>query len=227
MNGLIKRAYDFAEKAHEGQVRRYTGEPYISHPQLVYALVKEFGGTDVDCAVALLHDTIEDTAVTFDNIEAEFSLTIAYMVEALSITEGEDAFEKIIQASNPSDLVRIKVCDIIANCVNIWKVDEEYALRYCKKKMDFIVKTRNQTQDQLHSMAMSVLTNWTTKLMTKGSLVRHNKNGTIYRITEIPDERKLEYCGESFYTYQSITTEDVWLRRKSEMEDGRFSTLLY
>lgn len=51
--------------------------------------------------------------------------------------------------------------------------------------------------------------------------VKH-RNGGIYRIRRIPDDRKLEHNGEAFYEYESIADGQVWIRCQSEMEDGRF-----
>lgn len=58
----------------------------------------------------------------------------------------------------------------------------------------------------------------------KFQAVKH-KNGGIYMITTIPDSRKLEHCNESFYEYQDMLGHQVWIRCKSEMEDGRFTPI--
>ena len=64
---LVRRAYRFAEKAHRGQIRR-SGEPYITHPLKVAVILAEF---ELDCETilsALLHDVLEDTSVTADQL---------------------------------------------------------------------------------------------------------------------------------------------------------------
>lgn len=61
---LIADAAAFAAQAHAGQVRKYTGEPYIRHPEAVAKLVQASGGDTAMVAAAWLHDTVEDTAVT-------------------------------------------------------------------------------------------------------------------------------------------------------------------
>ena len=67
-----RRALEFAAKAHEGQVRKYTGEPYITHPMAVAEMLLEhgieFGAMHI---AALLHDTVEDTDVTHEDILRE------------------------------------------------------------------------------------------------------------------------------------------------------------
>lgn len=52
-------------------------------------------------------------------------------------------------------------------------------------------------------------------------ILKHRKGG-LYRILRLPDERKMEYCQEAFYEYEALRNNTIWLRRQSEMEDGRF-----
>ena len=61
-------AYEFATAAHEGQVRKYTGEPYVNHPFAVAESVADHVDDKVAIAAAVLHDTVEDTAVTLEEI---------------------------------------------------------------------------------------------------------------------------------------------------------------
>ena len=67
---MIEHAYDIARDAHREQVRR-SGEPYITHPVGVALVLADLGLDDVTIAAALLHDAVEDTTVTKDDIERE------------------------------------------------------------------------------------------------------------------------------------------------------------
>lgn len=79
----IQTAYDFAEKAHRGQVRT-SGEPYISHPVAVaYILLEMCMDTDTICA-ALLHDVVEDTGVELEVIRKKFGDDVALMVDGVT-----------------------------------------------------------------------------------------------------------------------------------------------
>ena len=80
---LIERAYRVAWKAHEEQVRR-SGEPYISHPVGVAMILADLGLDDVTIAAALLHDAVEDTATTHDDIERDFGADVAAIVEGVT-----------------------------------------------------------------------------------------------------------------------------------------------
>ena len=67
----IKEAFYFAAKAHDGQFRK-SGEPYICHPVEVAKILIEYGADDASVIAALLHDTVEDTDVTLDDIKKTF-----------------------------------------------------------------------------------------------------------------------------------------------------------
>ena len=79
----IKKAVDFATKAHEGQKRK-SGEPYIIHPKAVMETLLEWG-MDEDTAIAgVLHDTVEDTGVTLEEIKQEFGESVAFLVDGVT-----------------------------------------------------------------------------------------------------------------------------------------------
>ncbi|MBQ4257782.1 MAG: bifunctional (p)ppGpp synthetase/guanosine-3',5'-bis(diphosphate) 3'-pyrophosphohydrolase [Clostridia bacterium] len=80
---MIRRAYEFAEKAHSGQMRR-SGEPYIVHPISVACIVVELGMDSESIAAALLHDVVEDTDTTLAQIQKEFGGSIAELIDGLT-----------------------------------------------------------------------------------------------------------------------------------------------
>ena len=80
---LIQRAYFFAEKAHEGQLRA-SGEPYITHCVAVAAILAELNVPPAIVIAGLLHDTVEDTSVTLEDIEKEFGEDIAKLVDGVT-----------------------------------------------------------------------------------------------------------------------------------------------
>jgi len=80
---LINRAFNFAQKAH-GDQKRFSGEPYIIHPFHTALLLAEFRADAETIASGLLHDTIEDTPTTKEDITKEFNETIAFMVDGVT-----------------------------------------------------------------------------------------------------------------------------------------------
>jgi len=79
----ITRAYQFAEKAHSGQ-KRASGEPYITHCEAVAIILAEMRVPPAVVIAGLLHDTVEDTSVTLDDIRGEFSDEIARLVDGVT-----------------------------------------------------------------------------------------------------------------------------------------------
>ncbi len=80
---LITKAFEFAYKLHEGQYRR-SGEPYIAHPVAVADLIRDLGGGSAMIAAGFLHDIIEDTEVTGEEIEAQFGESVRHLVEGVT-----------------------------------------------------------------------------------------------------------------------------------------------
>jgi GTP pyrophosphokinase len=82
-NSLICRAFQFAHSLHEGQFRK-SGEPYIAHPVAVAELLRDLGGDSEMIAAGFLHDVVEDTDITPDEIEALFGANVRQLVEAVT-----------------------------------------------------------------------------------------------------------------------------------------------
>ena len=88
--GLVERARDFALAAHRGvgQLRKYTGEPYEEHLRRVAAIVEEHAGDPEMIAAAWLHDVVEDTPATIEEVERAFGPGVRGLVEALTDMSG-------------------------------------------------------------------------------------------------------------------------------------------
>jgi guanosine-3',5'-bis(diphosphate) 3'-pyrophosphohydrolase len=80
---LLRRAYEVAAEAHDGQVR-VSGDPYIRHPVAVATILADLGLDEVTLVAALLHDAVEDTSVTLDQVLAEFGTEVAAMVDGVT-----------------------------------------------------------------------------------------------------------------------------------------------
>jgi guanosine-3',5'-bis(diphosphate) 3'-pyrophosphohydrolase len=81
--GVLARAYAFAEKAHRQQKRK-SGEPYFNHPLATAEILHEWHMDDATVAAGLLHDTVEDTGITLDDVRHEFGDEIAFLVDGVT-----------------------------------------------------------------------------------------------------------------------------------------------
>ena len=111
---------EFATRAHLGQVRRFNNEPYITHPIAVAKIAKVLTiGSDIDHSllekVALLHDVLEDTDVTYEELRDNFGETVADYVQRLTKVKGETYLSSILRAKEKAITTIVKIADNIHN----------------------------------------------------------------------------------------------------------------
>lgn len=108
---------EFATYAHSGQRRKFTGEPYITHPIAVAEIAKylaaDIGGIDLSFLekIALLHDVLEDTSVTYDELVSEFGEEVADRVRILTKVPGETYLQAILRAKADRYTRIVKIAD--------------------------------------------------------------------------------------------------------------------
>lgn len=91
----VQRAVEMARKAHEGQFRK-TGEPYIIHPLAVKKILEEWGMDEDTIIAGILHDTVEDTELTLNDIKAEFGESVAFLVDGVTkLSNARDGMRDI------------------------------------------------------------------------------------------------------------------------------------
>ncbi|WP_102349300.1 HD domain-containing protein [Bacillus sp. Marseille-P3661] len=91
---IIEKAINTAAKAHDGQYRKLTNIPYITHPFAVGMILKEAGCSDAVIAAGILHDVVEDTPLTLEVIEEQFGRNIASIVNGCSEPNKELGWEE-------------------------------------------------------------------------------------------------------------------------------------
>jgi guanosine-3',5'-bis(diphosphate) 3'-pyrophosphohydrolase len=122
----IYEAYKFAAQRHSGQKRVKSGQDYIIHPLTVATYALRIDLDDTAIIAAFLHDTVEDTNTTLDEIEKLFGIEVAYLVDCLTdVTDVSDLAEfnedllnsrrVVIQAANDIRVILIKLCDKMHN----------------------------------------------------------------------------------------------------------------
>jgi|APGre2960657373_1045057.scaffolds.fasta_scaffold115134_2 (p)ppGpp synthase/HD superfamily hydrolase len=149
MMNLIARATLFADQAHDGQLRKFSGLPYISHPMEVMQIVRGVCNDDDVLAAAVLHDVIEDCGVTYTDLMLEFNENIAHLVYQVTNAANDEDGDRIVRAyinrnvmANASDDAQtLKLADIISNLSGIdlaLECDPAWAKMYLEEKVDMI-----------------------------------------------------------------------------------------
>ena len=161
---IVKKALKFATKAHDRQVRKYTGEPYINHTIAVARLVAKVSDDKRMEAAALLHDVVEDTDVTIEEIVREFGLFIGSLVADLTdVSKPEDGNRRMRKemdfkhtAVSSASAKTIKLSDLIDNTSSIVGADEGFARVYMAEK-ERLLTVLKEGDSKLHKMASNLV----------------------------------------------------------------------
>jgi GTP diphosphokinase / guanosine-3',5'-bis(diphosphate) 3'-diphosphatase len=140
----IERAYETAEKAHLGQNRK-SGEEYISHPVAVAQILAELGMGSSTIIAALLHDTVEDTSYSIEQVRADFGGEVADLVDGVTkldrVTYGPDAEAEtvrkmVVAMSKDIRVLVIKLADRLHNARTWEFLTPETATRKARETLD-------------------------------------------------------------------------------------------
>jgi len=143
---MISQAYELAAAAHVGQTRR-SGEPYIHHPLSVAQIVADLGLDDVTITAALLHDSVEDTGVTLDELAAQFGDDVASIVDGVtkldrvqfdSKAEQQAASMRKMLVAMAKDLrvLMIKLADRLHNMRTLGAMPTDKQARIARETLD-------------------------------------------------------------------------------------------
>ena len=143
---LLARAYRFSEKAHAGQTRR-NGDPYVTHCVEVARILAELQLDSVTVASGLIHDVVEDTAVTVEEVEREFGREIAQIVDGLTkighlpLTstqerQVENYRKLLLSIAKDARVILIKLADRLHNMRTLEFMPEEKRLRISQETRD-------------------------------------------------------------------------------------------
>lgn len=151
---LIRRAYDYSAKAHDGQTRQ-TGEPYVRHP-LAVAGILTFLKLDVPAIVAgLLHDTLEDTVATRAELEKEFGSDVARLVEGVTKIgqipfktyeekQAENFRKMVLSMADDIRVVFIKLADRLHNMQTLEALGDEKRKKIAQETMEIYAPLANR-----------------------------------------------------------------------------------
>ncbi|MCY4358354.1 MAG: bifunctional GTP diphosphokinase/guanosine-3',5'-bis pyrophosphate 3'-pyrophosphohydrolase [Gammaproteobacteria bacterium] len=150
----VRRAYYYAEQAHEGQFRR-SGEPYITHPLAVAGILGDMHMDHQSLMVAMLHDVIEDTGITKTAIKSQFGHTVADLVDGVSklnkITFSSRAeaqaenFQKMALAmAKDLRVILVKIADRLHNMRTLDVLAPEKRRRIARETLDIYAPIANR-----------------------------------------------------------------------------------
>ncbi|WP_217139690.1 bifunctional (p)ppGpp synthetase/guanosine-3',5'-bis(diphosphate) 3'-pyrophosphohydrolase [Streptomyces sp. AC627_RSS907] len=143
----LRRAYLLAESSHRGQMRK-SGEPYITHPLAVTLILAELGAETTTLTASLLHDTVEDTDVTLDQVGEQFGAEVRYLVDGVTKLEKVDygaaaepeTFRKMLLATgNDVRVMSIKLADRLHNMRTLGVMRREKQERIAKVTRDVLI----------------------------------------------------------------------------------------
>ncbi|MEU0841074.1 HD domain-containing protein [Streptomyces sp. NPDC005962] len=144
---VLRQAYVLAESSHRGQMRK-SGEPYITHPLAVTLILAELGAETTTLTASLLHDTVEDTEVTLDQVGEQFGEEVRYLVDGVTKLEKVDygaaaepeTFRKMLVATgNDVRVMSIKLADRLHNMRTLGVMRPEKQARIAKVTRDVLI----------------------------------------------------------------------------------------
>lgn len=152
--GLVKKAHDFSVKLHEGQKRK-SGEPYIKHPLAVSEILAQMHMDVPSIVTGLLHDTVEDTATTLEQVQAEFGLEIAALVDGVTkisqITfksshekQAENFRKMILAMAKDLRVILVKLADRTHNMRTLEHLSEEKRKRIAQETLEIYAPLANR-----------------------------------------------------------------------------------
>ncbi len=151
---MVRKAYEFSAKAHEGQTRR-SGEPYVKHPIAVAGVLTSLK-TDVTAIVAgLLHDTLEDTVATAGELEREFGKDVVHLVDGVTkigkITfksseekQAENFRKMVLSMADDIRVVIIKLADRLHNMRTLEHLSEGKRLEIAQETLEIYAPLANR-----------------------------------------------------------------------------------
>lgn len=142
---LVKRAYEFARKAHEGQVRK-SGEPYFTHVVATAKTLAELHQDASAVAAGFLHDVVEDTDITTEEIEKNFGKEIRFIVEGVTklgsyryhgADKHNESLRKLLLATTQDmRVLMVKLCDRLHNIRTLQYVPKEKQQRIARETIE-------------------------------------------------------------------------------------------
>jgi guanosine-3',5'-bis(diphosphate) 3'-pyrophosphohydrolase len=144
---MLRRSYEIAERMHRGQYRK-SGEPYITHPLAVATILAELGMDTTTLVAALLHDVVEDTDYTLDQVRQSFGRDVAHLVDGVTkldrvkfgdAAEAETIRKMIVATGQDLRVLVIKLADRLHNMRTLRHVPPHKQKRKARETLEVLV----------------------------------------------------------------------------------------
>ncbi|MFM1994220.1 MAG: hypothetical protein RL537_909 [Actinomycetota bacterium] len=169
-SGLIERAYNTAEKYHEGQKRK-SGEDYITHPLAVARILADLGSGPATIAAALLHDTVEDTDYSIEQLRVDFGEEVGLLVDGVTkldrmkfgdTAQAETMRKMVVAMSKDVRVLVIKLADRLHNARTWGFVEPDSARRKAQETLEIYAPLAHRLgiatiKNELEDISFSVL----------------------------------------------------------------------
>ena len=193
----LSKAYTFALNAHKDQ-KRDSGDPYLSHPVAVANILTELKLDSATIATGLLHDTIEDTKITYKTVKKEFGREVADLVEGvtkISELEGkvienskaENIRKLILATSKDIRVLLVKIADRLHNMRTLDAIsDENRRVRIAKETMEIYAPLSNRMgmnhiRDELEDLSFQKLNPDARKLVVERLSLNKKNRENIFK----------------------------------------------
>lgn len=186
---LIERAYLLARDKHQGQIRR-SGEPYITHPVAVAIILAQLDAGPATLAAALMHDLVEDTDVTFKDIEKDFGQEITDLVNGvtklskLSFTvepsQADNHQKMLIAMAKDIRVILIKIADRLHNIRTLGSMQPESQVRIANETLEIYAPIA-------HKLGLFVI-----KAELEDRALRYTEPEKYYKISGLIQSKKEE-----------------------------------
>lgn len=239
MNGLADKARDYAISAHSriNQLRKYTFQPYDVHLRAVADLVSMATDDQEIIAAAWLHDTVEDTPATFEDIEHLFGRRVSRMVMDLTdvsrLDDGNRTVRKEIDRDHSAmaspEAKTIKLADLIDNCLDICKHDTEFGAVFLQEMVD-LLSVLHEGDQKLYRKAVRTVEQSAKKLGIKipepTDIVYREDDNFETKHVSVDDEHGMRVFTKAFTArdvMETLTSYDAQMIKPSLF--GRLATL--
>ncbi len=206
---VIRRAYVFSAKVHQGQIR-LSGEPYLIHPMEVAAILADLKLDVQTVATGLLHDTLEDTLTTFQELETIFGVEIANLVDGVTKiskihfktkeeSQAENFRKMLLAMANDIRVILVKLADRLHNMRTLQYQPEVKQRSIAKETLDIYAPMANRLgiswiKSELEDLSFRYLTpDLYYDLASKVAMKKQERESYVQEVMEIITQKLVEH----------------------------------